>query len=511
MITTGTARIAAFVLLRRTLYPAVSQSLCKALQGRSASSLVDRRTRDTESACDYYQQLCDGGIIKHDSKQFKLLRLLTAIEENIYVVQKGRNGVSADESLPAPLPVIRRPKGLYIHGNVGTGKTVVMDMFFERCAVEKKRRVHFHKFMLEIHQRIRAEKQELLNKFGRDIHINLMSERDAIQIVANKVADEASLLCFDEFQVLDICDAMILSKLFSELWRRGTVLIATSNRPPRDLYRDGLNRHYFLPFIDALQRNCLIRDMNSDVDYRITESTPHEKAFYFPVNASTTASLIEDCRMMSVMISALEPNCPLPTVLERPVWVSVPVAMGRTVPVQVFSVPGSVCLVDFEFLCDGDRGAADYQALCQTFRCIYLTGVRQLSSSQHNCARRFILLVDEVYDSKCLLRWTSQCEQINEVFRDGGGNTEGKGDAVARLDSGLEGNHRGFDVKSHFSQVTISQRSLPVKEESLNVTLGELASVVELQFAFQRTISRLTELASEEYFSEWQRRVKKGF
>ena len=167
-----------------------------------------------------------------------------------------------------------RLKGMYIYGHVGVGKTMAMDVFYDHCPLAAKRRVHFHKFMLEIHQRIHAYKQRLLQQYGREVHINLSSERDAIAAVAHDIADECRLLCFDEFQVTDICDAMMLAKFFGVLWERGTVLVATSNRPPTDLYKDGLNRSYFLPFIDRLQDECVVWDMGTSEDYRQVRPEP---------------------------------------------------------------------------------------------------------------------------------------------------------------------------------------------------------------------------------------------
>jgi len=138
-------------------------------------------------------------------------------------------------------------RGVYVYGEVGTGKTLLMDKFFRACTTHRKRRVHFHEFLLEIHQRIRVFKQGLIEQYGRSVQLekNVPSERDAIEQVALQVADEAWLLCFDEFQVTDVADALILHRFFNVLWNRGVVLVATSNRPPTDLYKNGINRSYF--------------------------------------------------------------------------------------------------------------------------------------------------------------------------------------------------------------------------------------------------------------------------
>ena len=241
-----------------------------------------------------YKARVDAGHLRHDERQFRLIKVLNKLSTYVCEYTPPPSSrpplpvvgapttpvpesppVAAEPSSqppetppPPPPPPPPRLKGMYIYGQVGVGKTMAMDVFYTHCPLASKRRVHFHKFMLEIHQRIHAYKQRLLLQYGREVHINLSSERDAIAAVAHDVADECRLLCFDEFQVTDICDAMMLAKFFGVLWERGTVLVATSNRPPTDLYKDGLNRSYFLPFIDRLQEECVVWDMGTGEDYR---------------------------------------------------------------------------------------------------------------------------------------------------------------------------------------------------------------------------------------------------
>jgi predicted ATPase len=186
------------------------------------------------------------GNLNFDENQFKLIKLLNKI--SIHLVDLEANNINdygnkkinieindqkpGDAIEVKEILLEKRARGLYIFGSVGIGKTVIMDMFFENCEIKLKKRVHFHQFMLEIHQKIHLYKKDLLSTYGRELNLNLSSERDAISQVAESIAKESKLLCFDEFQVTDICDAMILSKLFAVLWSKGTVLIATSNRPP---------------------------------------------------------------------------------------------------------------------------------------------------------------------------------------------------------------------------------------------------------------------------------------
>lgn len=224
---------------------------------------------------------------------------------------------------------------------------MLMDIFYNSCSIKKKRRVHFHKFMLEIHKRIHDFKQDLLRRHGRDVHLNLSSERDAIVQVARKISEEAKLLCFDEFQVTDICDAMILKKFMSELWDCGTVLIATSNRPPSDLYKDGINRMYFMPFIRRLEEECVVCDIQSLKDYRLDAKMNPTPAFYTPLSSESTAQLLEQYLLDGGQY-------PMQAF-------SIPVMMGRKFLVDGGSLKKRVCWIEFKRLCEDDVGAADYQ------------------------------------------------------------------------------------------------------------------------------------------------------
>ena len=165
----------------------------------------------------------------------------------------------------------RVPRGLYIHGPVGIGKSMLMDVFFENVQVGRhnKRRFHFHAFMAEVHQRIHHLKRQQLEEEGRNFSVDTNPQNNPIHRVGIQLAQELSLLCLDEFQVTDIADALILTQLFTTLWSMGMVVVATSNRLPSQLYEGGLNRAYFLPFVDLLQKHCIVHGMQSEIDYRI--------------------------------------------------------------------------------------------------------------------------------------------------------------------------------------------------------------------------------------------------
>jgi predicted ATPase len=239
---------------------------------------------------------------------------------------------------------------------------MAMDMFFNKCKIQRKRRVHFNKFMLDVHVRIHEFKKELLLKFGREVHVTLSSERDAIAHVARQIAMENWLLFFDEFQVNDIADAVIMTKLFNELWQRGTVLIATSNCAPDNLYEDGLNRAYFLPFIEALKQQCTIFSMNSELDYRFLKSSGKRRCLY-PLNDENRMALWNSFSNSATSSRGAVTNT------------TVPIIMGRSI--DVLSC-GNSCWVTFESLCLEYRGAADYSALCKRYRTVFVEGVKKM-------------------------------------------------------------------------------------------------------------------------------------
>jgi len=294
-----------------------------------------------------------------------------------------------EETIPKPVPPMM-PRGMYIYGNVGTGKTVLMDMFYETTNITRKRRVHFHEFMIEVHQRIHKWKMERLKTKGRDLHINLSSEADAIVQVARMISNESILLAFDEFVVTDCADALMMRNLFDELFSQGTVVIATSNTAPEDLYYQGLNRHYFLPFIDTLKRYCKPHDMETKFDYRLKKADAVDVAasrYVSPLGRDADAYIEEKFEEFG----AGKPL--LPKVID--------VAFGRTLAIE--KTRGDAALFDFYELCDGRLpafGPADFKAVCDNFEYIFVKNVPELGEENHNEARRFVTFIDQVYDRR---------------------------------------------------------------------------------------------------------------
>ncbi|OWY93477.1 Lactation elevated protein 1 [Phytophthora megakarya] len=274
------------------------------------------------------------------------------------------------------------PRGLYVHGGVGTGKSMLLDLFYREAKVHRKRRVHFNEFMLEVQTRLNQEKKRQLALYGRQRHIVLDESRDVVVQVAHAIADESHLLCFDEFQVTGVADALIMRKLFG-VFLRGVVMVATSNTPPQDLYKDGTNREYFLPFLDQLARHTRVVPMNSDVDYRLLcEPVGGEDTFLSPLTAATKRKM--DVVYQDLLILGGE-DAEANSGAVQDELLRVPVMMGRTLDVR-----GSTNMLD-------DDPA--------------------LSMAQDDQARRFILLVDELYEHRTRLVLSSEAAEPRGIFQ----------------------------------------------------------------------------------------------
>ncbi len=273
-------------------------------------------------------------------------------------------------------------KGLYIHGGVGRGKTMLMDAFFAVAAPRRKRRSHFHAFMADVHERIHAFRQARA-KDGNG---------DAIIAIADAIADETRLLCLDEFMVTDIADAMILSRLFGRLFERGLVLVATSNTPPDDLYADGLNRGLFLPFVAVLKRFADVVELRAAADYRL-DSVAEAPLYVSALRPDARATLDRVWRRMTGVAHGS------PQAIE---------AKGREIAVpEAF---GGVARFGFADLCEAPLGAADFIRLAETYHTLILDGVPVIAPARRDVARRFINLIDTLYDRGVRLALSAAAE-----------------------------------------------------------------------------------------------------
>jgi len=304
-----------------------------------------------------YRAALAGGELKPDAAQERAARKLTALAQ---LLEKKRGFSLFGRKAEAP-------KGLYIWGDVGRGKTLLMDFFFEEAQVEKKRRAHFNSFMVDVHARIHAERQRA-------------GSSDPIPVVAKALAEDARLLCFDEFQVTDVADAMILGRLFDRLFADGVTIVATSNTSPDRLYEGGLNRQLFLPFIEEIKQRLEVVELNGPTDYRL-QRLSGVKVYMTPLDADADAAMDEAWRRLT------------DTIKGKPTSLTV---LGRQLPVP--QAARGVARFSFEELCDRPLAAADYLAIAQAFHTILIDHISAMTDNMHNVARRFTLLIDTLYD-----------------------------------------------------------------------------------------------------------------
>lgn len=264
-------------------------------------------------------------------------------------------------------------RGAYLWGGVGRGKSMLMDSFFALSPVARKRRVHFHEFMQDVHARIHAFRQAERKK----------NNDDPVPPIAAELAGEARLLCFDEFAVTDVADAMILARLFTGLFEQGVTVVATSNVAPDDLYAHGLNRSWFLPFIDLVKTRMKIVHLASETDHRMARLSAAD--LYF--SGQDSAAGFE--RVWRDMTG------------EQPVEPAVITRQGRDMRFETAS--GGMLRASFAELCERPLGSGDYLALTDRFHSFFLEDIPRMSASDRNAAKRFIALIDTLYDRQCLL------------------------------------------------------------------------------------------------------------
>jgi len=305
------------------------------------------------------------------------------------------------------------PRGLYLFGSVGCGKSLMMDMFFEDAPLAPKRRVHFHAFMLEVHAAIDAWRK--LDPKERAAQPNYVKEAgdDPIQPVAKQIAQDSALLCFDEFQVTDIADAMILSRLFEALFAEGVVVVATSNRAPDELYEGGLNRQLFLPFIDLIKERMELLHMNSGTDYRLERLTG-EPVYFCPLGP------IADAQMQTVWRKLTDREMGEPETLT---------VQARDVPVPMAAK--GVARFGFSDLAARALGSADYLAIAERYHTLLLDRIPRLSKDKRNEAKRFVTLIDVLYENKVRLVCSADGTP-EELYPAGDGSFE-FGRTVSRL------------------------------------------------------------------------------
>ncbi|MDT8759060.1 cell division protein ZapE [Sphingomonas psychrotolerans] len=319
-----------------------------------------------------YRELVAAGELRADSEQEAAAQRLDRLAQELEAVpKKGSILWRALGRRPEP------PRGVYLWGGVGRGKSMLMDLLFDCVQIRRKRRVHFHEFMLEVHARLNVERQK--------------ETTDPLVAVADALAEDIRLLAFDEMVVNNPADAMILSRLFTEMMGHGLTVVATSNRPPQDLYKDGLNRELFLPFIALIEERMDVRPLNGPVDYRL-DRLGSMQTWLVPNGPEATAQLSAAFFRLTdypVEDRARVPACDLP------------VQGGREIHVPK-CVKG-VAVFSFKRLCGEARGAPDYLAIAHRFHTVILVGIPRLGPENRNEAARFVTLVDALYENRVKL------------------------------------------------------------------------------------------------------------
>jgi cell division protein ZapE len=324
------------------------------------------------------------GRVERDAAQVAVVDQLARLEERIVEHRLARKSSSLGWLFAARGEKQTLLKGLYIYGDVGRGKTMLMDLFFEVSPVQRKRRTHFHEFMIDVHERVHGLRQKM--KVGE------YAGEDPIALTAKELAREAWLLCFDEFHVTDIADAMILGRLFAQLFERGVVVVATSNVAPDELYRDGLNRALFVPFIDMLETHMDIVRLASRTDFRL-EKLAGKPVWYVPADGAADAAL-DDAWLR---LTAGNGGVPQELALK-----------GRAVHVPRAAM--GVARFGFHDLCEQPLAASDYLRIAREYHTIILDHVPVMTFDNRNAAKRFINLIDTLYDMNVKLIASADAE-----------------------------------------------------------------------------------------------------
>jgi cell division protein ZapE len=333
----------------------------------------------------HYQALVSSGAIEPDAAQEEVAEAFADLDQRLArykpLRKQGLLGRLFADKDDAP------PRGLYVHGDVGRGKTMLMDLFFQHSAVEHKRRAHFHEFMAEVHERIYG--------FRQNIARGEIADGDVIALTAASIFDQVWLLCFDEFHVTDIADAMILGRLFAKLFDLGTVVVATSNVAPDELYKGGLNRALFLPFITQISEHMEVLRLDARTDFRL-EKLAGVKMWLVPTDAAAGAAL--DKAWVSMTGHA---PC-------RPRDISI---KGR-----VLHVPCSahgVARFSFADICEKPLAASDYLRLAHDYHTLMIDRIPVMDYAMRNAAKRFITLIDTLYDNGVKLMASAEADPLS--------------------------------------------------------------------------------------------------
>jgi cell division protein ZapE len=345
------------------------------------------------------------GAIEPDTGQLHALQTLARLETDLASFRPPAKG-GALGWLMARRP-IEAPRGVYLWGDVGRGKTMLMDLFFEGAPVVRKRRAHFHEFMTDVHERVRRFREKL--KHGEH------ADEDPIALTGDEIAGESTLLCFDEFHVTDIADAMILGRLFERMFARGLILVATSNVQPSDLYLDGLNRALFVPFIRMIEAHMDVVRLDARTDFRM-EKLGDVTAWHVPADEQARGAIDIAWRRLAGDHGGSPIELPM---------------KGRTIHVP--RAGGGAARFEFSDLCEKPLGASDFVQIARSFHTVVIDGIPILSDAHRNAVKRFILLIDTLYDSGVKLIGSAAAEPEELLKIDSGWEAQEFRRTVSRL------------------------------------------------------------------------------